>query len=94
VVIHRNKQGFRDSEEDEIRRVEASTSTKMSVQLRARPDAQRLFLLTLNDSVNQMFKFHQKLDGHIMRYREVLGASSDDGNWIFVWELWICGPAE
>jgi hypothetical protein len=33
-----NNQCFRASVEDEIRRVEASTTTKMSVQLRSRPE--------------------------------------------------------
>jgi hypothetical protein len=64
-----NKQGFRASVEDEIRRVEASTTTKMSVQLRSRPEAHWLFLLMLTDSVNQMFKFHQMLDSQFLRYR-------------------------
>jgi hypothetical protein len=71
--------------EDEIRRVEASTTSKMSVQLRNCPEAHRLFLLMLTESVNQMFKFHQMLDGQLLRYREVLGPSSDDDNWI------LCG---
>jgi hypothetical protein len=79
------KQGFRASVEEEIRRVEASTTTKMSVQLRSRPQAHRLFLLIMTDSVNQMFKFHQMLDGQFLRYREVLGPSSDDDNWL------LCG---
>jgi hypothetical protein len=80
-----NKQGFCASVEDEIRRVEASTTTKTSVQLGLRPEAHRLFLLMLTDSVNQMFKFHQMLDGQFLRYREVLGPSSDDENWL------LCG---
>jgi hypothetical protein len=36
----------------------------------------------LTDSVNQMFTFHQMLDGKFLRYREVLGASSDNDNWL------------
>jgi hypothetical protein len=80
-----NKQGFRASVEDEIRRVEASTTTKMSVQLRSRPEAHRLFLLMLTDSVNQMFKFHKMLDSQLLCYREVLGPSSDYDNWL------LCG---
>jgi hypothetical protein len=47
-----------------------------------RPDAHRLFLLMLTDDVKQMFKFHQMLDGQFLRYREVLGISSDDDNWL------------
>jgi hypothetical protein len=50
----------------------------MPVQLRNRPEAHRLFLLMLTESVNQMRKFHQMLDGQFLRYREVLGPSSDD----------------
>jgi hypothetical protein len=80
-----NNQGFRASVEDKIRRVEASTTTKMSVQLRSRPEAHRLFLLMITDSVNQMFKFHQMLDGQFLRYREVLGPYSDDDSWL------LCG---
>jgi hypothetical protein len=80
-----NKQGFSASVEDEIRRVEASTTTNMAVQLRSRPEAYRLFLLMLADLVNQMFKFHQMLDGQFLRYRDVLGPSSDDDNWL------LCG---
>jgi hypothetical protein len=53
---------------------------KMSVQLCHRPDAHHLFLFMLTDSVNQMFKFHQMLDGQFLRYHEVLGVSSDDYN--------------
>jgi hypothetical protein len=66
-----SKLGFRASVEDEIRRVESSTTSKMSVQLRNRPEAHRLFLLMLTQSVNQMRKFHQMLDGQFLRYREV-----------------------
>jgi hypothetical protein len=54
----------------------------MSVQLRNRPEAHRLFLLMLTESVNQMCKFHQMLDGQFLRYRKVLGPSSDDDNWL------------
>jgi hypothetical protein len=72
--------------EAEIRHVEASTTSKMlvkmSVQLRNRPEAHRLFLLMLTESVNQMFKFHQMLDGQFLRYREILGPSSDDDTWL------------
>jgi hypothetical protein len=71
--------------EDEIRRVEASTTLKMFVQLRNRPEAHRLFLLMLMESVNQMRKFQQMLDGQLLRYRKVLGPSSDDDNWL------LCG---
>jgi hypothetical protein len=71
--------------EDNLKRVDASTTTKMSVQLRSRPEAHRLFLLILTDSVNHMFKFHQMLDGQFLRYREVLAPSSDDDNWL------LCG---
>jgi hypothetical protein len=39
----------------------------------------------LTDSVNQMFKFHQMLDGQFMRYHKVLGASSDSDKWL------LCG---
>jgi hypothetical protein len=53
--------------------------------LRSRQEAHRLFLLMLTDSVNQMFKFHQMLDGQFLRCREVLGPSSDDDNWL------LCG---
>jgi hypothetical protein len=42
-----SKLGFRASAEDEIRRAEESTTSKMSVQLRNRPEAHRLFLLML-----------------------------------------------
>jgi hypothetical protein len=66
--------------EDESRRVEASTTTKLAVQLRSRPEARRLFLLMLTDSVNHMFKFHQMLDSQFLRYHEILGPSSDDDN--------------
>jgi hypothetical protein len=58
---------------------------KMSVQLRSRREAHHLFLLMLTDLVNKMFKFHQMLDGQFLRYREVLGPSSDDDNWL------LCG---
>jgi hypothetical protein len=61
------KLGFRASVEDKIRRVEASTTSKMSVQLRNRPEAHRLCLLMLTESVNQTFKFHQMLDGQFLR---------------------------
>jgi hypothetical protein len=71
--------------EDEIRRVESSTMENMSVQLRHWPDAHHLFLLMLTDSVYHMFKFHQMLYGQLLRYREVLGASLDDDNWL------LCG---
>jgi hypothetical protein len=81
----RSKLGFRASAEDEIRRVEASTTSKMSVQLWNCPEAHRLFLLMLTESVNQMCKFHQILDGQLLRYREVLGPPSDDDNWL------LCG---
>jgi hypothetical protein len=57
----------------------------MSVQLRSRPEAHRLFFLILTDCVNQMFKFHQMLDEQFLRYRQVLGPSSDDDNWL------LCG---
>jgi hypothetical protein len=77
-----SKLGFRASVEDEIRRVEASTTSKMSVQLRNRPEAHRLFLLMLTESVNQMCKIHQMLDGKFLRYR---GPSSNDDNWL------LCG---
>jgi hypothetical protein len=81
-----SKLGFRASVEDEIRRVETLSTSKMSVQLQNRPEAHRLFLLiTLTESVNQMRKFHQIMDGQFLRYREVLGRSSDDDNWI------LCG---
>jgi hypothetical protein len=39
----------------------------------------------LTDSVNQIFKLHQMLDGQFLRYRQVLGPSSDDDNWL------LCG---
>jgi hypothetical protein len=71
--------------EDEIRRVEASTTSKNSVQLGNRPETHRLCLLMLKESVNQVFKFHQMLDGQFLRYREVLGPSSDDDKWL------LCG---
>jgi hypothetical protein len=64
--------------EEEIRRVEASTTSKMSVQLRNRPEAHRLYLLMLTESVNQLFKFHEMLDGQFC-------PSSDDDNWL------LCG---
>jgi hypothetical protein len=80
-----SKFGFRASVEDEIRRVKASTTSKMSVQLRNRPEPHRLFLLMLTESVNQMRKFHQILDGQFLRYRKVSGPSSDDDNWL------LCG---
>jgi hypothetical protein len=80
-----NKKGFSTSVEDEIRIFEASTTTKMSVQLRSRPEAHRLFLLMLTDSVNQMFKFHHMLDGQFLREHDVLEPSSDDDNWL------LCG---
>jgi hypothetical protein len=76
-----SKIGFRASVEDEIRRVEASTTSKMLVQLQNRPEAHRLCLLMLTESVNQMCNFHQMLDGKFLSYREVLGPSSDDDNW-------------
>jgi hypothetical protein len=81
------KLGFRASVEDEIRRVEASTTSKNSVQHRNRPEALRLFLLMLK-SVNQMFKFHQILDGQLLRYHEVLGPCSDDDNWLLRGNFW------
>jgi hypothetical protein len=65
--------------------MEASTTSKMSVQLRNCPEAHRLFLLMVTESVNQMFKFHHMLDGKFLRYREFLGPSSDDDNWL------LCG---
>jgi hypothetical protein len=40
-----NKQGFRASVEDKLTRVEASTTTKMSVQLLSCPEAHRLFFV-------------------------------------------------
>jgi hypothetical protein len=80
-----SKLEFRASVEDEIRRVEASTTSKMPVQLRNRTEAHRFFLLMLTESVNQMCKFHQMLDGQFLRYREVLGPSSDHDNWL------LCG---
>jgi hypothetical protein len=61
-----NEQVFHPSVEDEIRRVKASTTTKMSVQLRSRPEAHRLFLLMLTYLVNHMFKFHQMSDGQLL----------------------------
>jgi hypothetical protein len=67
------------------RAVDASTTSKMLVQLRNRPEAHRLFLLMVTESVNQMCEFHQMLDGQFLRYREVLGPSSDDDNWL------LCG---
>jgi hypothetical protein len=57
----------------------------MPVQLRNCPEAHRLFLLMLTESVSQMCKFHEILDGQLLRYSEVLGPSSDDDNWI------LCG---
>jgi hypothetical protein len=39
----------------------------------------------LTESVNQMCKFHQMVDGQFLRYRGVLGTSSDDDNWL------LCG---
>jgi hypothetical protein len=37
------------------------------------------------DSVIQVIKFRQILDGQFLQYREVFGASSDDENWL------LCG---
>jgi hypothetical protein len=80
-----SKLGFRAPVEEEKRRVEASTTSKMSVQLQNRPEAHRLFLLMLTESVNQIRKFDQMLDGQFLRYHEVLCPSSDDDNWL------LCG---
>jgi hypothetical protein len=71
--------------EDKNRRVEASTTSKLSVQLRHHPEAHLLLLLMLTDSMDQMFKFRQMLDRQLLRYRKVLGPSSDDDNWL------LCG---
>jgi hypothetical protein len=82
------KLGFRASVEDEIRGIEASTTSEMWVQLRNRPEAHRLFLLMLTESVSQMSKFHQMLDGQFVRYRKGLGPSSDDDSWLLCRNFW------
>jgi hypothetical protein len=76
------KKGFRDQVEDAVKALESSLSRKMSVHLVSKTAAHRIFLNLLTDSVQHMLKLHRMMDGQFLRYRTVLGASCDEGNWI------------
>jgi hypothetical protein len=77
------KKGFRYQVEDGVKALESSLLRRVNVNTTQKLEAHRIFLTLLRDSVQHMLKLHRMMDGQFMRYRNILGASSDESHWNF-----------
>jgi hypothetical protein len=76
------KRGFRDQIKDDVKKLEATMSKRMLVNLGHKYNAHRIFLALLPDSVHQVLKLHRMMDGQFPRYRTILGTACNGRNWI------------